>query len=344
MSEKKNKDEEKNSIFPENQTITIRKIQDLRIGENPHQKAAFYKVLPLTNEPCIANAIQLQGKELSFNNILDSDCAIECVKEFPNQTLVIVKHATPCGIASARTLLQAWEDAYATDKDSPFGGIISVNREIDGILAEELSKYFLEIIIAPSFSHQSLLMFGKKKNLRLLKVKDLDKVSTRVNRGGTDTRSVIGGYITQNRDVQPSKRESWKVVTEKKPSEEDLESMEFAVRCVKHVKSNAVLFVKGKRTIAIGGGQTSRIDATKIAIRRSGGNKKIIGRRKNKIKGSIMVSDAFFPFPDCVKLAGKAGVKAIIQPGGSIRDEEVIKEAIKRKIIMVLSGQRYFRH
>lgn len=331
-------------IFPENQTITMRKIQDLRIGENPHQKAAFYKTLPLTNEPCVANAKQLQGKELSFNNILDSDCAIECVKEFPNQTLVIVKHITPCGIASAGNLLQAWKDAYATDKKSPFGGIVAVNREIDGILAEELFKYFLEIIIAPSFSYQSLLILGKKKNLRLLEVKGLDKVSARVNREGVDTRGVVGGHITQDRDVQPSERESWKFVTKKKPSPEDLESMEFAVKCVKHVKSNAVLFVKGKRTVAISGGQTSRVDATKIAIRRGGGNRKIIGRRKNKIKGSIMASDAFFPFPDCVKLAGKAGVKGIIQPGGSRRDKEVITEAIKRKIIMVLSSQRYFRH
>lgn len=318
-------------ILPENHTFTMRKIQDMRYGENPHQKGAFYKALPIVEEPCISNAKQLQGKELSFNNILDSDCAIECMKEFSDLTCVIVKHATPCGIASSNNLLQAWKDAYATDVYSPFGGIVSFNREVKEDVAKELFNYFLEVIIAPKFSKEALSIFGKKKNLRLLELKDLEK---KFDRKGTNFRSVVGGFLAQDRDVWLSDKNNWKIVTKKKPSQEDLESMEFAVRCVKHVKSNSVLFVKDTRTIAIGGGQTSRVDAAWIATHKG----------KENIKGSIMASDAFFPFRDAVDVATKAGVKAIIQPGGSIRDDEVIEAADEHGIAMVFSGQRYFRH
>jgi len=318
-------------ILPESNSISMRKIQDMRYGENPHLKGAFYKSLPKISEPCITNAVQLQGKELSYNNILDGDCAIECIKEFSESTCVIIKHATPCGIASANNLLQAWKNAYATDTYSPFGGIVSFNREVGKDIAEELSNLFLEVIIAPGFTKEALDVFGKKKNLRLLELKGLDK---KVDRKGMIFRSVVGGFLSQERDVKLTPKSDWNIVTKKKPTEEEIRSMEFAVKCVKHVKSNSVVFVKDTHTVGIGGGQTARVDATWIATNKG----------KENIKGSTMASDAFFPFRDGIDLAVKAGVKAIIQPGGSIRDEEVIKAADEHGIAMVFSGQRYFRH
>ena len=318
-------------ILPFENSIPLRKKQEMRYGENPHLKGAFYKSIPEINEPCIINAVKLQGKEVSYNNILDSDCAIEAIKEFSDPACVIIKHATPSGIASAKDLLQAWKNAYATDTYSPFGGIISFNREVGKDVAKELSNLFLEVIIAPSFSKEAINIFGKKKNLRLLMVKGLDK---KIDRKGIVFRSVVGGFLSQERDVKLTPRSDWKFVTKKKPTEEELISMEFAVKCVKHVKSNSVVFVKGTQTVGIGGGQTARVDATWIATHKG----------KENIKGSIMASDAFFPFKDAVEVAVKAGVKAIIQPGGSIRDEEVIKAADEHGISMVFSGQRYFKH
>jgi len=318
-------------ILPDENSITMRKIQDMRYGENPHLKGAFYKSLPEITEPCIANAVKLQGKELSYNNILDGDCAIECIKEFSDPTCVIIKHATPCGIASSNNLLQAWKEAYATDTYSPFGGIVSFNREVEKDVAKELSNLFLEVIIAPGFTKEALGIFSKKKNLRLLKIKDLDK---KIDRKGMVFRSVVGGFLSQERDVKLTSRKDWKIVTKKKPTNEELRSMEFAVKCVKHVKSNSVVFVKDTRTVGIGGGQTARVDATWIATNKG----------KENIKGSTMASDAFFPFRDAVDVAAEAGVKAIIQPGGSIHDDEVIKAADEHGIAMVFSGQRYFRH
>jgi phosphoribosylaminoimidazolecarboxamide formyltransferase/IMP cyclohydrolase len=318
-------------ILPESNSISMRKIQDMRYGENPHLKGAFYRSLPKISEPCITNAVQLQGKELSYNNILDGDCAIECIKEFSEPTCVIIKHATPCGIASAEKLLQAWKNAYATDTYSPFGGIISFNRKVGKDVAEELSNLFLEVIIAPGFTKEALDVFGKKKNLRLLELKGLDK---KIDRMGMIFRSVVGGFLSQERDVKLTPKSNWKIVTKKKPTKEEIRSMEFAVKCVKHVKSNSVVFVKDTHTVGIGGGQTARVDATWIATNKG----------KENIKNSTMASDAFFPFRDGIDLAAKAGVKAIIQPGGSIRDEEVIKAADEHGIAMVFSGQRYFRH
>jgi len=307
--------------------------QNLRCGENSHQEASFYKrIFPVTEEPCIGNADLIkEGKGLSFNNILDSDAAIETIKEFSEPTCVIIKHTTPCGIASAENLLQAWKDAYATDNDSPFGGIVSFNRELDEDLAKELSNYFLEVIIAARFNEEALSILGKKKKLRLIELKGLNGD---INRKGSQFRSVVGGLLAQERDTWNNGKENWEIVTKKKTSEEDLISMEFAVRCIKHVKSNAVLFVKGKRTVAIGGGQTARVDAVWIATHKG----------KENIKGSIMASDAFFPFRDAVDVAAKAKVKAIIQPGGSIRDGEVIQAANEHNIAMAFSGQRYFKH
>ena len=317
--------------FPASSTLSMRKIQDMRYGENPHQHGAFYHAVPPVREPCVANTRQLQGKELSFNNILDIDCAIECIKEFQDPTCVIIKHATPCGIASASTVVQAWKDAYATDHYSPFGGIVSFNRIVTEALAQELSDFFLEVIIAPEFSKESLALFGKKKNLRLLTCTGLNQ---HIERNGLTVRSVVGGYLVQDRDIWLAPQKNWKVVTKQKPSAPDRQSMEFAVKCVRHIKSNSVLFVKDTRTVAIGGGQTSRVDATWIATHKG----------KEHIKGSIMASDAFFPFRDAVDVAAKAGVKAVIQPGGSIRDKEVIEAADDYHLAMVFTGQRYFRH
>ncbi len=317
--------------LPEDNSIALRKIQDMRYGENPHLKGGFYEIIPEVTEPCVVNAKKLQGKELSYNNILDADCAIECIKEFTDPTCVIIKHATPCGIASAKELLKAWKDAYATDTYSPFGGIISFNRKVEKDIAEELSKLFLEVIIAPDFSKEALNIFEKKKNLRLLKLKDLDK---KIQRKGMIFRSVVGGFLSQERDVKMTPKKDWKIATKKKPTKQELISMEFAVKVVKHVKSNSVVFVKDIHTVGIGGGQTARVDATWIATNKG----------KENIKGSTMASDAFFPFRDAVDLASEAGVKAIVQPGGSIRDEEVINAADEHGISMVFTGQRYFRH
>jgi phosphoribosylaminoimidazolecarboxamide formyltransferase/IMP cyclohydrolase len=318
-------------LLPQNLTFTMRKKQEMRYGENPHQKASFYQALPPTSEPCITTGIQLQGKELSFNNILDGDCAVECIKEFTEPSCVIIKHATPCGIASSSTLLQAWKDAYATDVYSPYGGIVAFNRPIPPDAAKELSQYFLEVVIAPGFSKEAIAHFQQKKNLRLLEIHGLDKP---IQREGLTVRSVVGGYLLQDRDLIFTDKLQWKVATKKKPTVDELESMEFAVKCVKYVKSNSVVFVKDTRTVAIGGGQTSRVDAAWIATYKG----------KENIRGSIMASDAFFPFRDAVDVAAEAGVKAIIQPGGSVRDKEVIQAADEHQIAMVFSGQRYFRH
>jgi len=318
-------------ILPEKQTITLRKKQDMRYGENPHLKGAFYKKIPETTEPCITNVVKLQGKELSYNNILDSDGAIEAIKEFTERTCVIIKHATPCGIASAKNLLSAWKYAFATDTYSPFGGVVSFNRKVDKDVAEELAKLFLEVIIAPSYSKEAVKVFSQKKNLRILELKGLDK---KIDRKGIIYRSVVGGFLSQQRDIKMTTEKEWKIVTKKKPTKKEMESMKFAVKCVKHVKSNSVVFVKDTHTVGIGGGQTARVDATWIATHKG----------KENIKGSTMASDAFFPFRDAVDLAAEAGVVAIIQPGGSIRDEEVIQAADEHGISMVFSGQRYFRH
>jgi len=317
--------------LPENLSLTMRKKQDMRYGENPHLQGSFYKSIPEIREPCISNAIKLHGKELSYNNILDSDEAIECIKEFHEPTCVIIKHATPCGIASANNIFQAWKDAYSTDTYSPFGGIVCFNRTFDEKVELEVSNLFLEVIIAPSFSKKALDVLEKKKNLRLLVLKGLDK---KINRRGMIYRSVVGGFLSQERDIKMTLKNDWRIVTKKKPTEKELISMEFAVKCVKHIKSNSVVFVKDRRTVGIGGGQTARVDATWIATNKG----------KKNIKGSIMASDAFFPFRDAVDVAAASGVKSIIQPGGSIRDEEVINAANEYGIAMVFSGQRYFRH
>lgn len=320
--------------YPEHLAFAYDRIETLRYGENSHQRAAFYKKAGPRNvaEPSIVGSAQLHGKQLSFNNILDADIALEAVKEFPERpACVIVKHATPCGIAVADTVLKAYQDALACDPYSPFGGIVAVNRKLDLATAKALGDLFLEIVIAPSFVPAALEHLQKKKNVRLLEVPGVDKP---YQRSGTAIRSVTGGLLVQDRDLKPYNTSEWKTVTKKAPAKAQTDSLLFAARCVKHIRSNAVVFCQGTRTVGIGGGQTARVDSVFIATHKGG----------DRIKGSVMASDAFFPFRDGVDEAAKHGVAAIVQPGGSIRDDEVIAAANEHGIAMVFSGQRSFRH
>ncbi|VUT25017.1 MAG: bifunctional phosphoribosylaminoimidazolecarboxamide formyltransferase/IMP cyclohydrolase [Candidatus Methanolliviera sp. GoM_oil] len=318
--------------FPDILNLSFKKAEDLRYGENYHQKAAFY--INDTDEPSIASAKQIHGKELSYNNIMDANNAIECVKEFDDPTIVIMKHATPTGIASSDDLVLAWRDAFATDIYSPFGGIVSVNRELEEDLAEDLSKLFLEVVIAPSFKERSIEILGRRKNLILLEVRGLGDDLNFEEERRLDFRSVSGGLSIQERDDAKMIPDEWKVVTDKRPSREDIESMVFGFKCAKWVRSNAIVFVKEKRTVGIGGGQTSRVDSSWIATQKGKGN----------INDSIMASDAFFPFRDAIDVAKEFKIRGIVQPGGSIRDNEVIEAANEYGVFMVFTGQRCFRH
>jgi len=302
--------------FPETINLTYKKYMDLRYGENPHQKGALY------GEP---NIKQLHGKELSYNNILDVDTAINILKDFEKPTAVIVKHTNPSGIASAESLLKAYRLAYQTDTISPFGGIVGLNRTVDEKTADELSKIFLECIVAPKFSKKALTVLTKKKNLRLIRVKAGRKEKWNI-------RSVTNGVLVQN--TPDFNLRNLKVVTKRKPTKNELKSMIYAFKVVKHCKSNALVFVKNERTVGIGLGQTSRVDCAWIAGKKAG----------KKLKGSVMASDAFFPFRDSVDVAAKYGVKAVIQPGGSIKDKEVIDACNEHNIAMVFTGVRVFRH
>jgi phosphoribosylaminoimidazolecarboxamide formyltransferase / IMP cyclohydrolase len=310
--------------------LSFKKKQDLRYGENSHQRAAFYEGKP-TKEPAVVNARQLHGKELSYNNILDTDTALEAVKDFEAPSCVIVKHATPCGIASGMTLKEAFELAYETDTYSPFGGIIALNRRVDVDTAEAMSQLFLEVIAAPAYDEGALNVLTQKKNVRLLEVPELQY---RGRWGGLQYRSVVGGFLVQERDIKDPHVKDWQVVTKVQPTTAMLKTMLFAFKCVRHVRSNSVLFAKGEHTVAIGGGQTARVDATRIAVSKGG----------DALRGSVMASDAFFPFRDGVDEAVEAGVIGIVQPGGSVRDQEVIDAADEHGIAMVFTGQRCFRH
>ncbi|HUR62756.1 MAG TPA: bifunctional phosphoribosylaminoimidazolecarboxamide formyltransferase/IMP cyclohydrolase [Candidatus Thermoplasmatota archaeon] len=320
--------------YPEHLAFAFDRIETLRYGENSHQRAAFYRKAGPRNvgEPSIVASTQLHGKQLSYNNILDADIALEAVKEFPEgPCCVIVKHATPCGIAQAPTLLQAYQDALACDPYSPFGGIVAVNRVLDLPTAQALGDLFLEIVVAPGFEPAALEHLKKKKNVRLLEVPGLTRPYTR---SGTQIRSVTGGLLVQDRDLKPYDPNAWQTVTKSAPTAAQMESLLFAARCVKHIRSNAVVFCQGTRTVGIGGGQTARVDSTFIATHKGG----------DRIRGSVMASDAFFPFRDAIDVAAQHGVAAIVQPGGSIRDDEVVAAADQHGIAMVFSGQRSFRH
>lgn len=320
--------------YPEHLVFAYDRKDVLRYGENSHQRAAYYQKAGPRNviEPSIVASEQLHGKQLSYNNILDADLALESVKEFPERpACVIIKHATPCGIATAETLHQAWTDALACDPYSPFGGVVAMNRKLDLATAEELAKLFLEIVIAPDYDDDALERLQRKKNLRILRVPGL---AEEYHRSGTQIRSITGGLLVQDRDLKPYDVSTWTTAGDVQATDDQMQSMLFAARCVKAIRSNAVVFVQGTKTVGIGGGQTARVDSTFIATHKGA----------DKIKGSVMASDAFFPFRDAVDVAAEHGVTAIVQPGGSIRDDEVIEAANEHGIAMVFSGQRSFRH
>lgn len=314
--------------FPEIISLSFKEKQELRYGENPHQKAAFYKEAG-NLEGTIAGAIKLHGKELSFNNINDGNGALEILKEFDEPTVVAVKHANPCGIGSGKDLLEAYNKAYESDKISIFGGIISANREIDEDVAKRINDIFVEIVMAPAFTKKALEILTSKKNIRVLRIPNIMKKDY----PSLDVKKVLGGILIQERDTVLL-GEELKAVTKRKPTDEEMEDLLFSWKAVKNVKSNSVLLAKNKGTIGIGMGEVNRVWAVKAAIERAG----------EKVKGSVLASDGFFPFKDSVEALAKAGVTAIIQPGGSLRDEESIVEADKNGIAMMFTGMRHFKH
>ncbi len=315
---------------PEMLHLNYEKVLSLRYGENPHQKAAFFSN-PLNTDSNITNSEVLHGKQLSFNNLVDGDSALELVKEFRKPTAVFIKHNNPCGVASDDSIGEAFIKAYRVDPLSAFGCIIALNREVNEEILDHMKneKMFVEMIIAPSYEEKALKRLKTRKNLRILKTGNL-----KLDLLKTDIKKVAGGLLIQTKDTYELKKEDLKVVTAKKPTDEEIEALLFANIVCKHVMSNAVVMAKDNTVTAIGAGQMSRVDSVTIAGFKG----------KERIKGSVMASDAFFPFPDALEKAVQLGVTAIIQPGGSVNDEEVIKKADELNVSMVFSGRRHFRH
>jgi phosphoribosylaminoimidazolecarboxamide formyltransferase / IMP cyclohydrolase len=316
-------------------------MEALRYGENPHQSAAFYR--SSGERYGVATAKQLQGKQLSYNNINDTDAAYECVAEFdPHRTAacVIVKHANPCGVAEAGNLLDAYRKALACDSTSAFGGIVALNRKLDAEAAKAITEIFTEVIIAPEASEDAIKIVAGKKNLRLLVAGGLPDPRAK----GLTVKSVAGGLLVQSRDNAIVDEMQLKTVTRRAPSEAELADLRFAFRVAKHVKSNTIVYAKDRATVGIGAGQMSRVDAARIAARKAEDAAKEMKLPAPLTKGSVVASDAFFPFPDGLLVAIEAGATAVIQPGGSVRDDEVIKAADAHNIAMVFTGTRHFRH
>ncbi len=310
-------------------TLTFEKQQSMRYGENPHQNAAFYREVGRSGGG-VADARQLHGKELSYNNIADADAAIAIVKEFDEPAVVAVKHANPCGVATGADIRTAYVRAYNADPVSIYGGIVAANREIDAETAQEISRIFLEIVIAPSFTDEAVSILSQKKNIRILQ---LSGISIRNTAEMTELKKVTGGLLVQTLDAELFGGDLT-VVTEKQPTEQQMSDLLFAWKVVKYTKSNAIVLAKADATTGVGPGQTNRITALSLAISYAGEN----------AAGSVMASDAFFPFSDCVEAAARAGVTAIIQPGGSIRDEDSIKLCNEKGIAMVFTNMRHFKH
>lgn len=316
--------------FPDSLTIHMDKRMKLRYGENPHQEGSFY-VEPDIDRPCISNSTQLQGKELSLNNIYDTDAALETVKDFSETACVIVKHNNPCGVATDGSVVDAFLKAKACDPVSSFGGIVAFNAEVDEATAAELASMFLEVIIAPGYSDKALELLSSKKNLRVMKTLPLNNST----KPGLDFKKVVGGALVQDRDtgIDEDFREM-RVETKRQPTEEELKALKFAWKVCKHVKSNAIVFAREGQTVGIGAGQMSRVDSVKIATMKA----------ELPTKGTVLASDAFFPFRDGIDEAAKAGITAIVQPGGSIRDNEMVEAADEHGIAMVFTGYRHFKH
>jgi phosphoribosylaminoimidazolecarboxamide formyltransferase / IMP cyclohydrolase len=315
---------------PDYFTIGGKVLQTLRYGENPHQIAALYKTTD--KRTGIADATQIQGKDLSYNNINDADAALEALREFSEPACVIVKHANPCGVAIGHSCFEAYGKALACDTTSAFGGIIAVNRTLDGATATEISKLFTEVIIAPDASEEALSIISAKKNLRLLLLPKLHEKQP----ASLIVKSIAGGLLVQSSDVLGTDGLNLRCVSKRQPSEQELHDLRFAFHVAKHVKSNAIVFAKNGATMGIGAGQMSRIDSTRIAVRKS--------QDAAGVAGSVLASDAFFPFADGIEAAAAAGATAIIQPGGSLKDDEVIKAADAAGLAMVMTGVRHFKH
>jgi phosphoribosylaminoimidazolecarboxamide formyltransferase/IMP cyclohydrolase len=314
-------------------SLQYQKVQDMRYGENPHQKAAFYTESKI-DEPCIATAVQIQGKELSYNNVADTDAALECVKSFEVPTCVIVKHANPCGVATGDNILAAYDRAFKTDPTSAFGGIIAFNRPLDADTAKAIiDRQFVEVIIAPEVAEDAKPILATKKNVRVLATGMWQ--AQRSN--GLDFKRVNGGLLVQDRDLGTITADDLKIVTKRQPTDKELQDLLFAWKVVKFVKSNAIVYCKDNMTIGIGAGQMSRVYSAKIAAIKA-------ADENLEVKGSVMASDAFFPFRDGIDSAKEVGITAVIQPGGSIRDEEVIAAADEYDMAMVFTGMRHFRH
>ncbi|MFM2367176.1 MAG: bifunctional phosphoribosylaminoimidazolecarboxamide formyltransferase/inosine monophosphate, partial [Pseudomonadota bacterium] len=325
---------------PRHRAFAGKLVQPLRYGENPHQGAAFY--VDGSRREGVATAKQWQGKELSYNNINDTDAAFELVAEFAGAepTCAIIKHANPCGVGKAASLKDAYLRAYACDQTSAFGGIVALNQPLDAETAEEIIKIFTEVVIAPGASDEARAIFATKKNLRLLTTKDLPDAQAK----GTAFKQVAGGFLVQDRDVGDLDPSELKVVTKRKPTDAEMSDLMFAWTVAKHVKSNAIIYVKDSATVGIGAGQMSRIDSTRISARKARDMAEALGLPQSPTIGSVVASDAFFPFADGLIAAAEAGATAIIQPGGSMRDEEVIAAADARGIAMIFTNQRHFRH
>ncbi len=315
--------------YPEVVTMTYEKLQDLRYGENPHQTGAYYKEM-LPAKGGLVNAVQLHGKELSFCNLNDANGAVQAVKEFKKPAAVASKHSTPCGVGVGEDIYEAYIKAFNADPVSIFGGIVALNRTVDVKTAEEINKIFIDIVIAPSYSQEALEILKRKKNIRIMQLPDIEHIE----QGNLDIKKVNGGILLQEEDQKDFDMQDIKYVTEQKPSEEDMKDLMFAWKVVKHVKSNAIVIAKDNTTLGIGGGQVNRIWPTEMSIERAG----------EKAKGAVLASDAYFPFNDVVQVAAKAGIRAIIQPGGSLRDQDSIDECNKNGIAMIFTGMRHFRH
>src|SRR5438270_5183731 len=309
--------------FPKNLRLSFKKVTDLRYGENPHQKAAMYSDGSGTG---VANARQVQGKELSYNNIVDLQAAWDLAQEFEEPVCAIIKHTNPCGTATGKTLLEAYKKALECDPVSAFGGVIGVNRPIDAATAEEMAKLFLEVIAAPDFDDAAKAKFASKKNLRLVEVIPSQQKWT--------LKNVSGGILVQDADVRSLQESDLKIVSKRQPTTEQKRALLFAWKVCKHVKSNAIVYAREGQTVGVGAGQMSRVDSCRIGVMKA----------QLPLKGTVAASDAFFPFPDGVKEIAKAGATAIIQPGGSMRDQEVIDTANRLGLAMVLTGVRHFRH
>ncbi len=323
--------------FPERLAFAGQRQEILRYGENPHQKAAFY--IGGKSRPGIATAEQLQGKALSFNNLNDTDAAFELVSEFQDQpACAIIKHANPCGVAIADTLVDAYHRAYSCDTESAFGGIIALNKTLDGATAEEIAKLFAEVIIAPDADNDARKILSRKKNLRVLITSEL----ANPNDPGMTVRSLAGGYLLQGRDNALT--DDLKVVSKRQPTERELVDMKFAFTVAKHVKSNAIVYAKNMMTVGVGAGQMSRVNSSRIASWKAQDAARVAGDDESWAIGSVVASDAFFPFADGLIEAASSGATAIIQPGGSVRDEEVIAAADEKNLAMVFTGMRHFRH